>query len=184
MISFNCTRCEKPLILPNRAAGTQAVCPACGDALTVPDVPAPRPGRKLLVPLIVIALLGLALLAGWWGSQGRSDERFRAAVDERLHASSPDWQNIQWKQCDPKRREFQLTAECVAGTVLYRFELNRLHTQGHTFVRVIGDGGFLAQADFEDGGLKSFDYKGLGSAEETELKTHCRQLFDAVDQTR
>ncbi len=48
MVRYNCPSCDMRLESPDRLAGKQDVCPACGNPCTVPQTPAPRRSLRLV----------------------------------------------------------------------------------------------------------------------------------------
>jgi hypothetical protein len=185
MISFNCPRCTKAFIVPDRAASSQKTCTACGENLWVPAVQrTARRRRPWLLPAVVLLALASGALGWWWHSGNREDTLVQKHFAERIRTSSNRWQGIDWQRCDPQIGDYRVQLYFGADQGAYVFVLTRGAGSAMTFVRVNARANardYLALASFSDQQAETFKYSGHNDAEKADLDRLAKDLVEALD---
>jgi hypothetical protein len=174
MIAFQCPRCHKPLIMPNRKAGAIEPCPGCLEQVQVPEARPVAPPSVLqkLMPFIVIAAAVTAFI-GWRSYQAREPMRIRERFAAALTTQSPQWQGIGWEKCDSSVGDYKLSVLYVGSRKSYNFAATCFAPIRQTFVFVDPSAQqtqFLAHLIFTNGEMESFRYTGGDPDEREELQ--------------
>jgi hypothetical protein len=184
VISFNCPRCEKGFLLPNRHAGELTWCSACGEEIVVPKPRARRRRRSWLVPGLLLLVVGMvAVTVGLATRQADREALVRARLEGRLHDFSPRWQGIAWQKCDPEQGLYELSAFYEGERGVYTFEVKHMAALSQTFVVVdprADAPAWLAQARFQGGLAMEYDYVGREGNEKDTLARLTKQIAQAL----
>jgi DNA-directed RNA polymerase subunit RPC12/RpoP len=185
MISFDCHKCGKALIVPSAKSGGVVACPSCGEGLLVP---APRQPSKLGLRLKLLFFV-LAVLAGGWLTYSWAYTKYLRAgvVQDRLYANlqdlSPQWRGPSWEKCDPRIGEYKVTVFYLRDAGRYVFEASAFTAFDQAFVVVNPSRNaaeWLARAAFSHGEQESYRYAGDNEDERRDLNILTHDLADAL----
>ena len=179
MISFNCPKCTKGFITPDKSAGAPWHCTDCGEGFNVPASTPRKPKGRVRLYFVLLCLLLVVALASLWTFRGVRPTLIRNRLANGLAGLSSNWQGLEWLECDVEKKSYKISVYHRSERDTYHFEVICTGAGSQTIVRV-NPPHWLAYAVFRHGLQESFLYQGKDRGEQRELEFLASDLDEVV----